>query len=358
MAASTLADVAKLAGVSLATASRVLNGSTRTPGAAVTKRVQGAALELGYVANAQAQSLARSSTGLIGLVVHDIADPYFSTLARGVQKQAKSAGKMVLLASTDGSPSDEREAVAAFAARRAEAIVIAGSRSHLPGAEKDNSLLAAEIERYCNYGGSVSMVGAALPALLDVAGVRVLKVPNVEQAYALGQALLGLGYKRFLVVAGPDGLVTSDVRLAGFQSALADAGRAAAEVVRVEFSRAGGYAAGLSIAAQLGERSAAEAISEKCIFAVNDVMAMGVIAGLLERGLQVPHHIGVAGFDDVETLRDFRPSLTTAQLPVEEIGLRASALALGMDDDDPLADVVGRVMLRGSTRGVDSAHVG
>ena len=88
-----------------------------------------AADSLGYVPNAQAQGLARSSSGLIGLIVHDIADPYFASIARGVQKTARDQHKMVLLATTDGTPDDERAAVAAFAARRADSIVIAGSRS-------------------------------------------------------------------------------------------------------------------------------------------------------------------------------------------------------------------------------------
>src|SRR5699024_9093197 len=85
MPAVRLSDVAKDAGVSLATASRVLNGSSRVPGKAVAEKVQAAAAKLGYVPNAQAQALARSRSGLIGLVVHDIADPYFATIAREVQ---------------------------------------------------------------------------------------------------------------------------------------------------------------------------------------------------------------------------------------------------------------------------------
>ncbi|MBW4093920.1 MAG: LacI family transcriptional regulator [Acidobacteria bacterium] len=350
MAASTLAQVAQLAGVSPATASRVLNGSARIPGPEVAERVRSAANELGYVANAQAQSLARSSTGLIGLVVHDIADPYFSTLARGVQDYARGAGKMVLLASTNGTPSEEREAVAAFAARRAEAIIIAGSRSTQAQDQQANKELASEIQRYCRFGGSVAMVGATFPSLAEMPEVRVLKVPNFDQARELAQSLLRIGYTSFRIVAGPQGLVTSDHRVAGFHDALAQSGISSARVSRVEFSREGGYEAGLSIAAELQDQPSPSATGTECIFAVNDVMAMGVIAGLLERGVRVPDDVGVAGFDDVETLRDFRPSLTTAQLPLELMGAQAVALALGSIEDDPLRSVVGHVMLRGSTR--------
>ena len=136
MAASTLTEVARLAGVSPATASRVLNGSARKPGPDIADRVRQAADSLGYIPNAQAQGLAKSSSGLIGLIVHDIADPYFSAIARGVQEAAREQGKMVLLATTAGTPADEKEAVAAFAARRADSIVIAGSRSVRPDDEQ------------------------------------------------------------------------------------------------------------------------------------------------------------------------------------------------------------------------------
>ena len=98
--ATRLQEVAAEAGVSLATASRVLNGSDRHPRPDIVARVRAAADALGYVPHAQAQALARSTTDLVGLVVHDIADPYFSTIAGGVQDVAQPLGKQTLLAST------------------------------------------------------------------------------------------------------------------------------------------------------------------------------------------------------------------------------------------------------------------
>ena len=103
MSAVTLSQVAREAGVSLATASRVLNGSDRRPAEHIAERVRDAAESLGYVANAQAQALARSTTGLVGLVVHDIADPYFSSIAKGVQRRARTDRHQLLLAATDGT---------------------------------------------------------------------------------------------------------------------------------------------------------------------------------------------------------------------------------------------------------------
>src|ERR671911_2111635 len=108
VAASPLTEVARLAGVSPATASRVLNGSDRKPGPGVSERVRQAAEALGYIPNAQAQALAKSSSGLVGLIVHDIADPYFAAIARGVQEAAREQRKMVLLATTGGAPAEEK----------------------------------------------------------------------------------------------------------------------------------------------------------------------------------------------------------------------------------------------------------
>jgi transcriptional regulator with XRE-family HTH domain len=152
-----LQDVADLAGVSLATASRVLNGSSRQPGPELVDRVRGAAAELGYVVNAQAQALARSRSGLLGLVVHDISDPYFSSIAAGAQAAAREHGRLVLLASTGRDPVAEREAVAAFAAHRVDAVVVAGTR----WTPEDDAALAAALAAGAGAGGGAARARAA-----------------------------------------------------------------------------------------------------------------------------------------------------------------------------------------------------
>ncbi|WP_247045742.1 LacI family DNA-binding transcriptional regulator [Arthrobacter rhizosphaerae] len=344
MAASTLTEVARLAGVSPATASRVLNGSDRKPGPGVSERVRQAAEELGYIPNAQAQALAKSSSGLIGLIVHDIADPYFSAIARGVQSVAKTQNKMVLLATTGGTPADEKEAVAAFAARRADAIVIAGSRSSRPEDQKANTDLAAELDRYCRNGGHVGIVGQAIVGAGTSEGYHLVELPNEELAFELAGQLAQLHTGEFVIVGGPEGLVTSDDRIRGFQKGLANAGRSPAEVVNTSFNRAGGYEAGGQLAerirsSQPSEESRDPADANKsrlCIFAANDVMAIGVVAALREEGLRIPRDALIAGFDDIETLRDFRPALSTVRLPLEEIGRLATLSTAGHSRKDSL----------------------
>ncbi|MDR6417407.1 LacI family DNA-binding transcriptional regulator [Pseudarthrobacter sulfonivorans] len=356
MVASTLTEVARLAGVSPATASRVLNGSARKPGQDIAERVRKAADSLGYIPNAQAQGLAKSSSGLIGLIVHDIADPYFAAIARGVQEAAREQGRMVLLATTAGAPADEKEAVAAFAARRADSIVIAGSRSARPEDQDGNAELAAELDRYCRNGGQVAVVGHAVVGASVSEGYHVLTVPNEELAATLASELAAMRDDHFVIIGGPAGLFTSDDRVRGFQRGLAAAGLPAAEVIRTGFNRSGGFEAGVALAARIKAAHAAEDSGTSqtsrriCIFAVNDVMAIGAAAALRSEGLRIPRDATIAGFDDIETLRDFRPALSTVHLPLEEIGRQATRRAAGTADDDAApSPVTGHVTLRRST---------
>lgn len=365
MAASTLTEVARLAGVSPATASRVLNGSARKPGQDIADRVRQAAESLGYIPNAQAQGLAKSSSGLIGLIVHDIADPYFAAIARGVQEAAGEQHRMVLLATTAGAPGDEKEAVAAFAARRADSIVIAGSRSSRTEDSEGNAELAAELDRYCRNGGQVAVVGHPVVGAARSDGYHVVAVPNEELAASLAAELAASRDDDFVIIGGPEGLFTSDDQIRGFQKGLAQAGRPPAEILRSSFNRDGGYEAGLALAARIkaarqhgggggdgdgdGDSSGGGRL---CIFAVNDVMAIGAAAALRTEGLRIPRDATIAGFDDIETLRDFRPELSTVHLPLEEIGRIATRSAAGTARgavDVALPPVTGRVTLRRST---------
>jgi LacI family transcriptional regulator len=343
-----LTEVARLAGVSPATASRVLNGSARTPGPDIAERVRKAADSLGYIPNAQAQGLAKSSSGLIGLIVHDIADPYFSAIARGVQAAARHQNKMVLLATTAGSPADERAAVAAFAARRADSIVIAGSRSARTADRQGNAELAAELDRYCRNGGRVGVVGHAVVGAESDEGYHVVEVPNEELAAALARELAASHAGAFVIIGGPEGLLTSDDRVRGFQRGLADAGLPPADVLHTGFDRTGGYEAGLELAARISE-SGESSKSRLCIFAVNDVMAIGATAALRSKGLRIPRDAAIAGFDDIETLRDFRPALSTVRLPLEEIGRLAVPGAGPGQTAAATVEVKGEVTLRRST---------
>jgi LacI family transcriptional regulator len=339
----TLTDVALRAGVSQPTASRVLNGSARRPSPAVVEAVRRAADELGYISNAQAQALARSQTGLIGLVVHDIADPYFSSIAAGVQGEASQRDRQVLLATTLRSTEQEIRAVNAFIGHRTDAIVLVGSRLNTDDGLRDQERLTGLLDRYRGLGGRVAVIGQPLP------GTHTIAPDNRAGAAALAKALIAEAEapRRFVLLAGPPKLATAVDRTAGFLRELRKEGIKPLEIVHGEFTRDGGYEAAQQVIAKLNP----ERQPGVCVFAVNDVMALGAIAALREAGLRAPQDVQVAGFDDIPTLRDLEPGLTTVALPLQEMGRRAIEMALASDTgEQSVTRVSGRVIMRASTK--------
>lgn len=338
-----LAEVARHAGVSLATASRVINGSSRTPAADISERVKASAAELGYVANAQAQALARQSTGLVGLVVHDIADPYFSTIAHGVQQAALAANHQVLLAGTDlanddDSPGDaELAAVNAFISYRTDAIILAASRP----LEEDPRLSKA-LAQYINNGGRVVTLGAT-----KIPAANVLQIANHDGASLLVGALLERGLTRFVILAGPHERNTSRIRVQGFTDRLTEAGHEPVAVISGAFNSQGGYDSMLEFLDSDAATTLTDGEGPVCILAANDVMALGAMAALRSRGLRIPEDVQVAGFDDIPTLRDHSPGLTTYRLPLEEMGRLAATMALVPTAQQPTS-ITGQVVLRDS----------
>ncbi len=157
----TLEDVARHAGVSLATASRVLNGSTRQVGASLRARVEQAAQQLGYRTNVAAQTLARGASNVIGLVVHDLTDPYFAALADGAMRVAEDQGLMVMVATTHRDPEREIAYVATLNAQRVRAVLLAGSRIADPGVTRR---LREELDRYRATGGRIACVARTCSA--------------------------------------------------------------------------------------------------------------------------------------------------------------------------------------------------
>jgi LacI family transcriptional regulator len=340
MPAVTLTDVAIRAGVSQPTASRVLNGSSRRPSPAVVEAVRRAAEELGYISNAQARALARSQTGLVGLVVHDIADPYFSTIAAGVQSEASQRDLQVLLATTLRNTEQEIRAVNAFIGHRTDAIVLVGSRLYTDEGLRDQERLIRLLERYRELGGRVAVIGQPLP------GTHTIAPENRAGAAALAQTLLAQGHTEFVVLAGPPKIGAAADRVAGFLRELRRAGIKPLAVVPGGFTRDGGYEAAQQVLASLCPPRRWGA----CVFAVNDVMALGAIAAFRDAGLRTPRDVRVAGFDDIPTLRDHDPGLTTVGLPLQEMGRRAIEMALAPDTgEQSVTRVTGRVVVRAST---------
>ncbi|WP_162907453.1 LacI family DNA-binding transcriptional regulator [Allorhizocola rhizosphaerae] len=300
----TLQQVATLAGVSLATASRVLHGSGgRRVDPSLTSRVVDAAAQLRYVAHAPAQSLARSRSTMVGLLVHDIADPYFAAIAAGAMRVAREHDLMVLVANTFRDPSLERDYVARLRAQRARAVLLAGS------AFNDFSM-AAELTAFAESGGRVAAIGG------HGTGFDTVALDNFGGAQQVAQHLVSLGHKRIGVICGPSTLATSQSRLDGFASVVKPVA-----VAESDFTREGGHSAAVTLLRK--HRPTA-------IFAHNDLMAVGALAALRELGRT---GVSVVGFDDLPVAVDVTPALTTVRLDLDAIG--ASAMELVLSDHPP-----------------------
>jgi LacI family transcriptional regulator len=333
----TLQDVADRAGVSLTTASRVVSEGPRRVGRQLVSRVNQAVAELGYTANLQARAVATGQSNMVGVVVHDISDPYFSSIAAGLIEVAYPRQLLVCLSSTGAGEAGEREYVALMRSQRARAVILIGSRSDDPAMRAG---LREEIEAFTSSGGRAACVGQ------DLLGVDTIMPENAAGAEALARALVAQGHRSFAVLAGPPSLLTAQDRLAGFRAGL-DAWSVGVDpryIIHGEFTRDGGYEAMSTVLAMAGPRP-------DCVFAVTDVMAVGALARLRAEGLSVPSDIGLAGFDDISTVRDVYPPLTTVRLPLARMGEMAANLVLADTNADRrrVVPVPGEVILRDST---------
>ncbi len=308
--AVTLKQVAAEAEVSLATASRVLHRSGgREVRGPLAERVQAAAERLGYVSNPHAQALARARSSTVGLIVHDVTDPYFAAIATGAMHAAHADGVMVMMAATFRDPELELDYLGRLRAQGARGVLLAGSGSTDATV---SGRLAEAIAAFTREGGRVAAIGARPDADVDAV------VPdNVDGARRARAHLEGLGHRRIGVVSGPDTLLTVRQRLEGLGDALT--------TIEADFTREGGYEAAKQLLAEHPDLTA--------LIALNDVMAAGVLAAAKDTGRDVPGDLSVIGFDDLPFTADLSPALTTVRLPLRHMGERAMALLLADSDE-------------------------
>ncbi|WP_199043222.1 LacI family DNA-binding transcriptional regulator [Glycomyces salinus] len=337
---ATLADVAKLAGVSVPTASRVLNGGVRGAGGReeMRKRVEDAAVRLGYAASSAAQAIKGGRAKTIGLLVSDIEDFGSATMIAGMMRAAEARGLSVAVRATGDDADREADLLTRFRGERHRAIILATSRT--TDTERE-SALGEQLEVLRDQGARIVLVG---DSELDYPQVTV---DNRAAAATLARELARAGHRRFAVVSGPEEQITSRDRVEGFLNGLLENGVAVdpAAVVRTGFNRDGGYAAVDALEDRLGGLDV--------IAAMSDAMAVGAIARLRERGLEVPRDIEVTGFDHVPMLGDVLPDFSTVEVPLREFGEAALRVAF----DEPEAGGGRKVTLAASLI-VHGARVG
>ncbi|HEY7130892.1 MAG TPA: LacI family DNA-binding transcriptional regulator [Candidatus Limnocylindrales bacterium] len=333
---ASITEVARLAGVSPATASRVVSAADYPVSAATRERVLAAARTLDYVPNALARGLLKSRVPVVAVIVHDITDPYFSEIVRGVEDAASAAGYLVISCSSERDAERERSYVRLLRSIRAAAIVFAGSGL-------DDPEQNAEIDRHV---AAMRADGAAIVHLSPHArGEPDVGVDNAAGIAAMVAALVGLGHRRIAFLAGPRSLFVARERLEGYRRGLGTAGIPYDEalVVATSFDTDSGA---LAIDALLGSGSSFTAVC-----CANDLLALGALQRLAARGVEVPGSVSVAGFDDISTAALTAPSLSTVRLPLREMGRLGFAQADRMLAGEPAEPVrlPIEVILRGST---------
>lgn len=308
-----LVDVAEAAGVSLASASRAMSGGTGIS-PEVAAHVRRIALELGYEPNLHARGLAGGLVPTIGLLVHEIGDPYFSEIASGVIRSATLENRSVQIAQADRTPDSELAQVQALLRQRVGSIIIAGSGYGDPTHE--NKMTEA-LTDFTLAGGRAAVIGRHhLP-------IDAVLPDNHLAGVSVGKHLAELGHRRIGVVAGPLELNTVADRIAGLREGTSDAD-IELTIVSKEFTREGGIAGAREL---IGSNLTA-------IVGLNDAMAIGILSELRQHGIRVPDDISVVGFDDIAVAADVAPALTTARIPMFEMGQHAVALILRPASDE------------------------
>ncbi|OLF14791.1 LacI family DNA-binding transcriptional regulator [Actinophytocola xanthii] len=302
----SLKDVAARSGVSFQTASKVLNGNSGVVSPSTRERILRAAADLGYVPNAMARGLVRQASVTIGVLADDFSDLAVSQFVLAAQRAAASRGHGALISSVHADV-DADLAVRKLLEYRVDGILVAA-----PSLEDDPRL------------------GAALRGPLPVVSINRIhgrRVPVVGSDHAVtgtlaAEHLLGLGHRRIGTVTGPRRRQVVQRRMHGFREALRAAGEPLPEqrVVEADWS----FESGRAAAHQLLDTDP----TVTAVFAHNDVIAVGALKALHERGLRLPDNCSVVGCDDLSFAEYLVPPLTTVRIPFQETGERAATLLL------------------------------
>lgn len=313
MRSATIRDVARAANVSTATVSRVLNRS-ETVAEPTVSRVLKVANELDYVPHSGARSLASKRTDTIGVLLPDLHGEFFSELIRGIDAGTSAHGLHLLLSRSHGDP---QEAAAVLRAMRSRVDAMLVMSPYADGEELSSALKGGVPLVLLNSSGGV---GGRHPTFA---------IDNHAGAFAITAHLVETGRRRIAFIAGPADNIEAAERLRGYRAALAATGQSGEQVAQGDFTERSGVTAA---------RQLLRAARPDAIFAANDMMAIGCLQALREADLLVPGKVAVAGFDDIPVARFVEPALTTAGVPIAEIGRQALeccvAIIRGADPGD------------------------
>lgn len=305
---STLADVAEAAGVHPGTASKALNPESRHLVAAETvKRVLEIAAKLNYQPNSMARGLRTKRSYTVGFMVPDLINPLFPPIVRGVEEVLGPAGLSALIVNTDNDPKKEMQLFDTLVNRRCDGFILATAFRNDPVVKEivKRKIPAVLVNRLTETQLLPAVVGDETSEVRDA----------IEH-------LIKLGHRRIAHIAGPQNLSTGYIRLRAFEKVISESGLSAADcpiIVSTGYNESAGTTAIAKLLAETGPRPTA-------ILAANDQLAIGIIDGLKEAGLNCPRDISVIGFNDIPMMHRVHPSLTTFALPKHQMGVEAAEI--------------------------------
>lgn len=326
----TIYDVARIAGVSTSTVSHVLN-NTRYVSDDTKRRVHVAMEQLRYRPNSLARGLVRQETRTIALIVADNVNPFFAELARAIEDYGFAAGYNVILCNSDRTTSKELAYLDMLISKRVDGIVYTTMSTHSDQLQPlvDNNIPLVTFEREYDQIDAV---------LLD----------NVQAGYDATKHLIDLGHRRIACICGPDAKTRSHARIRGYEQALIEAGI----TPDPRLIQPGDWTI------QSGQKGARQLFDlpspPTAIFASNDLMAIGALTFLHERGVAVPEMVSVIGLDNIAMSEFACPPLTTVATPIAEVGQRLWQLLLDrinekLPPDPQRFTVRGELVIRRST---------
>ncbi|VTU31845.1 LacI family DNA-binding transcriptional regulator [Variovorax sp. RA8] len=304
-------DVARLAEVSVATVSNVLNES-RPVAAATRARVLKAVAALGYTPHAAARSMRGRGSGLIGLIVADITNPFFTSLVHAVERAANDGGYAVLLCNSDEDPAREQQHLQLLRAQRVDGVILAatGHASH----ERAAALGQLQVPVVLVDRGSAEF------------GRDAVMLDNRRAGLEAVRHIIGFGHRRIAMLSGPAAVSTAAERLAGYREALLEGGLAYDE----RWVRDAGYREERAYDAACEMLRARE--RPTAVFAANDLIAIGLMRAIADLGLRCPEDVSVVSIDDFAWANAFRPRMTTVAQPVAAMGESAVRMLLSRID--------------------------
>lgn len=296
--AVTIRDVAKAAGVSPSTVSRALSMPDIVD-AATRERVLRVADHLGYRPNRAARGLITGRTGNLGLILPDLANPFFPSVVKGIQRQAHEADYQVFVADTDEDPAAELGLVRSLA-KQVDGIILCSPR--MKPAELREAAGLAPVVLVNRKAGTIPSVA----------------MDNADGMRQVVDHLAGLGHRRIGFVAGPRSSWSTRERMRGLRAAARSAG--------VDLVEVGNFAPTFDGGAAAADGTVIAGVT--AAVAYNDLVALGLVRALRERGIDVPTQMSVVGIDNIQMSAMGHPALTTLAIPKEKAGRRAVDLLL------------------------------